>query len=572
MSSPTGVYCDGTRLYVADTGNNRILVFNSLPSVFDASADFALGQPDLNSNTLNNGGISGSSLAGPSSVTGDGSTFLWVADQGNHRILQWNALPTTNGEAASLALGQADLISAAFATTSTTFYLPYGVFWDGSHLLVSDSSNNRVLFWNSIPVSSGQAADHELGQFDFMTAGAGPSYMAAPSQVSSDGTHLFVADTGNHRVTIWNTFPTVDGQAPNAVYGQPSLITNTSDYTAPSRTNLRFPVHTFSDGTHLFVADLNNNRVLIWNSLPTSDNQQADVVLGQPNFTSNTANNGGISGSSLWNPYGVYSDGTRLYVADTVNNRVLVWNTIPTVNGQSADFALGQPNFTTSTPSTLPDHLFNPYRVYSSGTKLFVADASSHRVLVWNTLPTTFAEPASFALGQPDLVSGLANQGGAVSGSTLYVPTDIYSNGSKLFVADTLNHRILVWNSMPTTTGQSANFALGQPDLISGSSNNGGVTGSSLNFPYSVFSDGIRLLVSDYGNQRVLGWNSLPTSNSQVADFVLGQSLFTTNTSVAGQVNGTSFHGPFSSYSDGTKVYITDAGNHRIIVLPIPGI
>jgi hypothetical protein len=69
-----------------------------------------------------------------------------------------------------------------------------------------------------------------------------------------------------------------------------------------------------------------------------------------------------------------------------------------------------------------------------------------------------------------------------------------------------------------------------------------------------------------------LGWNTLPTSNSQAADFVLGQSLFTTNTSVAGQVNGTSFHGPYSSYSDGTKVYITDAGNNRLIVLPIPGI
>ena len=33
-------------------------------------------------------------------------------------------------------------------------------------------------------------------------------------------------------------------------------------------------------GTKLAVSDTNNNRVLIWNSLPTSTNQAPDVVIG----------------------------------------------------------------------------------------------------------------------------------------------------------------------------------------------------------------------------------------------------------------------------------------------------
>jgi hypothetical protein len=41
-----------------------------------------------------------------------------------------------------------------------------------------------------------------------------------------------------------------------------------------------------TDGKHLLLADRNNNRVLIWNSLP-SQNQKPDLVLGQENFESN---------------------------------------------------------------------------------------------------------------------------------------------------------------------------------------------------------------------------------------------------------------------------------------------
>ena len=47
----------------------------------------------------------------------------------------------------------------------------------------------------------------------------------------------------------------------------------------------------YSDGTHLFVADYDNNRVLIWNNIPTSNGQAANMVLGQPNMTSSLADN-----------------------------------------------------------------------------------------------------------------------------------------------------------------------------------------------------------------------------------------------------------------------------------------
>ena len=47
-------------------------------------------------------------------------------------------------------------------------------------------------------------------------------------------------------------------------------------------------------------------------------------------------------------PSGLYSDGTRLFVADKLNNRVLIWNAWPTANGQAADVVLGQAAMTSN--------------------------------------------------------------------------------------------------------------------------------------------------------------------------------------------------------------------------------
>src|SRR5699024_5317463 len=105
-------------------------------------------------------------------------------------------------------------------------------------------------------------------------------------------------------------------------------------------------------GTKLIVADQNNSRVLIWNTIPTSNHKQADIVLGQPNFTTSPPNTGGLGPATLNGSNGVASDGTKLVVGDRFNNRILIWNSFPTTNNQPADVVLGQPNFTTNTENT----------------------------------------------------------------------------------------------------------------------------------------------------------------------------------------------------------------------------
>src|SRR6202012_1212731 len=82
---------------------------------------------------------------------------------------------------------------------------------------------------------------------------------------------------------------------------------------------------------------------------PTASNRSADVVLGQADFSSNLANRGANAprADTLNWCYGVTIVDGRLFVADSGNRRVLMWDRIPMVNGVSADLVLGQRDFTT---------------------------------------------------------------------------------------------------------------------------------------------------------------------------------------------------------------------------------
>jgi len=174
--------------------------------------------------------------------------------------------------------------------------------------------------------------------------------------------------------------------------------------------------------------------------------QAADVALGQPNLTSNTMNNGGITASSLNRPTVVYTSGGKVFVADNNNNRVLIWNTVPTTNGQAADVVLGQANMTTGTAATTPSSrtLTNPNFIHVDGNgRLYVSEGGGNRVLYWNAVPTVNQTAADGVIGQPNMDVGLANNGG-LTARTLQFPTGVLSNGTLLYVLDSGNDRMLL--------------------------------------------------------------------------------------------------------------------------------
>jgi uncharacterized protein (TIGR03437 family) len=326
---------------------------------------------------------------------------------------------------ASVVLGQTDFTSVDFHISQTGLRLPTAVATDGKILAVADTANNRVMIWNSIPNSNGQPADIELGQPDFKTILQGSQVVVdnksfrGPQGVWIQNGKLFVADTQNHRVLIWNTIPTQNRQPADVVLGQanfnvavqPDLTKATND---PHANSLLNPVSVSSDGTRLYVADLGNNRVLIWNSIPTTNQKPADVVVGQKDFDTGIANDGkdlcpsngtasdgttltypARCGKTMDFPRFALSDGTRLFIADGGNDRVLIYNAIPTQNAAAPDVILGQSDENSSAVSSATD-LFHPLLRQSAadltptptglawdGTNLYVTDPANRRVLVF---------------------------------------------------------------------------------------------------------------------------------------------------------------------------------------------
>ncbi len=327
------------------------------------------------------------------------------------------------GYAASNVLGEPDFVSQGpQAVSSQSLQTPTAVATDGHMLAVADTDNNRVLIWNSIPSSIDQPANIVLGSANFTTPGVvatTQTSVTGPQGVWIQNGKLFVADTHNNRVLIWNSIPTQNNQPADLVLGQSSFGTG-SQSCPPSLGNptvaanqLCSPASVSSDGTHLFVSDLGYSRVLIWNSIPTSNDQPADVVVGQPDMTSAVANNPavcpngagpqGACAGDLNFPKFALSDGRRLFIADG-NDRVLIFNSIPTSNGASADAVLGQPDFTSNVVSSTNanpslastaidntgsvDTIPAPQSLAWDGTNLYVSDATDLRVLVFTPAET----------------------------------------------------------------------------------------------------------------------------------------------------------------------------------------
>jgi hypothetical protein len=355
----------------------------------------------------------------------------------------------TSGQAASVVVGQADFATTGYGTTASTLSSPSGnVDVDNSELFIGDYSNDRTVVFNNVPTTNGASADYAIGQAD-LTTNDSTTIDANTSQSPQDpmvsGGKLFVAEYNNNRVSIYNTVPTASPGTIDVVLGQPDKGSNGN---ACSASGLNNPAGIAVVGGKIVVVDHTNHRVLIWNSIPTSDGQAADLVLGQTDFTSCTL---GLSDSTMQDPAGVWTDGTRLVVVDSTNSRVLIWNTFPTTNGQAADLVLGQPDFTSGTGNQgiTPDAttMLAPYGgVYVLNNQLFVTDTGNNRVLVWNTFPTTNDQAADAVLGQPDFASNSANQGTTPDATTLDFPTGVFAIGKQLFVTDQGNNRVLIYN------------------------------------------------------------------------------------------------------------------------------
>ncbi len=389
----------------------------------------------------------------------------------------------------------------------------------------------------SIPVTSGGLAEAAvrpllassgarviLGERDSIMGEARPIIPARDTLFGPRGAclaspqgPLFVCDTGHHRLLIWSNPPSQDHALADFLIGQPYFKhegRNAKGEVTASTLNVPTGVAA-SDGV-LAVADAWNHRVLIWHGYPQHSNQPADVVLGQSDFSGGLANRGSdtANADTLNWCYGVMIANGRLFVADTGNRRVLMWNQIPTGSGLAPDLVLGQTDFKTrdenggNAPGAMSMRW--PHGMAIAGDRLLVADAGNNRVMVWNRIPGKNGAPCDFVLGQSDAASVDHNMAAYYpTAAAMNMPYGVTVIGGTLAVTDTANSRLLGFDLENLAMGASADKLAGQATFVNKGDNRWGSSKrDSLCWPYNAAACSSTLVIADSGNNRVLLWEA----------------------------------------------------------------
>ena len=357
--------------------------------------------------------------------------------------------------------------------------------------------------------STGQDASLLLSGIDFNNTG-GALLFNHQGGIASDGKHLLLADRNNNRILIWNSLPQGNTK-PDLVLGQKDFITNNP---GSGLDGLNWPVAVATDGTHIVAADTNNNRILIWNSFPGKNDQPADLAITNasgPGPISKQISINDLKRTIVW-PWAVWTNGGKLVVTSTSTSSVLIWNSFPSQNDQPADIVL-----------KAQDKFGTPRSIASDGNHLMIGDhnarANGNNLgnFFWKTFPTKDDQPYDFFITS---AMGNNKQGESAPGEIFWGGA-FTPEGKFITMGDSLD----IWNAFPQNETD-------RPTVIVG--NSGPTDNSAYRF---MAGDGSgvaiadkTLYVSTTNGNKIVVYKNLPTAASQKPDFAIGSPDINTNT------------------------------------------
>lgn len=537
FNHPGTIDSDGIRLALADRNNNRVLVWNKLPQNASTPPDMVLGQKNF---VTNNPGSGLDQMNWPTSVALAGGKFI-VADTNNDRILVWNDVPKTNGQTADMAI-------------KNNIRWPWGVWTDGKKMAVVSTGKGSIMLWNNFPLQSDQPADIAITAPEIGT----------PRMVTSNGESLIIGDHnakvsgaasesgagpgGGAGAFFWKKWPTQNDQRfdffmPDfgawkrgdfTASGKLALLSDTLLIwnTFPADTNDRADIengfkYLTGDGSglaaiseKLYISSANGNKIVVFNSLPSSLAARPDFALG----VQNVDDNGLEQNFLLGNPVPA-TDGKSLFVSADFDCKLYVWKNLPDESGARPDLVFDTSGIGCAWDNVLFGNTF--------------AMAGKDAVMIWNSLPTEARKPDTVFRGRIGSVKFDELRGIAMDSRYFYLsdwrknkiyvwdgvpektsepkfsistqaPTRLSSDGKYLAVAS-MEEGVKIFTIGNITSSSKPSALLGGPGAL------------SMNLPQDVLLQDGRLFVADTNNSRVFVWKNVNDAlNQKLPDVILG--------------------------------------------------
>lgn len=612
------------RLFITDRANNRVMVWDVHPDRLTATPEAmaVLGQPDFVSREPGRGPAG---FNRPGDLYYDEKTDrLFVVDSGNNRVLVFDASPEKfrAGMAASEVLGQPGFESTSAGTAADRFTAPSGIAYDRrfDRLFIVDGGRGpRLLVFNGSPgaLRTGAKAIHVLGQASFTSREprANPKKWGQGLLLDETSQRLFANESD--RMLVFDIHPgrlTDNPDASNLMFTEdweenfgPDVVRGLGMVSRTRETSVKAPmIDEETQKMYTAASYTGRNAVSIWDISAGNMKEVATPVrdvlgqydwAGNVDFTSRAAN-GRVNDRFLY-PRGTTLDSVdhRLFVNDQYLHRILVFN-LDDENrplDREADIVLGQPGGYTGEirPPSARDFNVPLALAYDpAGKYLFVADGGNNRIMVFDADPARLKtyDDAIAVIGQRDFASrsrelsargidfGVAFGRGITSAAPLPMGFTVDPKRRRLFVSDGVNHRVLVFNIGPDQirTGMAAAAVIGQPDF---QSNRPRADARGFNTPSDLAYDADRdlLFAVDGNNNRVLVFRAAPEDirPDQQAIAVLGQEDFTSveqvrldTAKVSEDVGRRIMRMPSGLAYDPVlrELYVNDKGNDRVLI------
>jgi hypothetical protein len=543
FNSPTGLAVDShSNVYVVDTENYCVrkisngtvtnVAGNGTPSTFGPGANIGDG-----------GAATNATLSYTQGVAVDSSGNLYIADAGDQRIREVNAV---TGFITTVAGGGTctPFCGDGGSATAAVLKSPLGVVVDSQgDIFIADTSDNVIREVTGGIIDT-VAGDNALGAgFSGDTGRAAQAQLSSPQMVALDGRgNLYIADQGNNRIRE------VSGGVINTIVGNGSI----GDGGPATGAQLEMPVSLALDGSgNLYIADSGASRV----RMVAATTGTITTVAGNGTAGGSVTNGSPATGVGLNGPFAVAVDRNgNIYIADTFEFTILEVS-----GGLIFNFAgNGTAGYSGDGNAATAAEIGNSYGI---------ATDSTNNVYFSDSLETSTATVAhvrevsrgiiSTAAGNGDI--GDAGDGGPATAAELNFPAGLAVDSfGNLYITDVYE------NVIRKVSAGTISTVAGNAQLGPGFSGDGGpATSAALNNPGGVAVDSNgNIYIADTSNNRI----RMVSASTGIINTIAGNGL-RGYTGDYGPATSAELDSPFdvAVTSNGTVLVADSSGRIRVL-------